>query len=336
MRIAVSGIPRGFQFPRADGNWLSEAHRAQILAAAPGSELIEVPAVAAKNFDAGGVEVFFVEGGNTVHYPGELDWADYERFFTPSLRWVQLCSTGFTENITPQILSGAVMLTNAPGLHTVPIAESVLGAMLFHAKRLDERARDQRLHAWNRLNNDELSGRTVLIVGLGRIGQKVAQLCRAFEMCVIGTRRTQAPVDGVDAVFPVGDLPRHLADADYVVIAAPHTPESEHLIDAAAFGAMKPTAYLINVGRGKLVDEEALIDALRNQRIAGAYLDAFAQEPLPQDHPLWDLPNVFLVPHDSHSSPHIGDRLVAMFGANLRRYVARLPLQNLCDAARGY
>src|SRR6478672_9945426 len=98
MRIAVSGIPRGYQFPRPDGNWLSEAHRAQILAAAPGAELIEVPAEAAKNFDEGGVEVFFVEGGNTVPYPGELDWADYERFFTRSLRWVQMCSTGFTEN----------------------------------------------------------------------------------------------------------------------------------------------------------------------------------------------------------------------------------------------
>nr|AIA16406.1 D-isomer specific 2-hydroxyacid dehydrogenase, NAD binding domain protein [uncultured bacterium] len=336
MKILVRGIPRGYQFPRADGNWLQPKHRAQILSAVPGADLLEIPAERVTGVDLDGIEIGFVEGGNAVHYPGELDWADYEKLFSPGLRWVQLCSTGFTENVTPQILSGAVTLTNAPGLHTIPIAESVVAAMLQHAKHLGRRARNQQLHAWHRLDNDELSGRTVLLIGLGRIGQKVAQLCHAFDMRVIGTRRTVAPIAGIELVFPSDQLPRELPAADYIVIAAPHTPESEHLIDAAAFAAMKPTAYLINVGRGKVVDEAAMLNALHSNRIAGAYLDAFAQEPLPAGHPFWNMPNVLLVPHDSHSSPYIGDRLVDMFCANLRRYVAGEPLLNVCDPRRGY
>ena len=334
LKVAVSGIPRGYQFPRPDGNWLSEHHRRQILAVSPRIQLMEIPA----HEVTGGadIEVLLAEGGNRVHYPGELDRKDYEAFFSDSLKWVQLCSTGFHDNITDAVAGGRVVLTNAPGLHTVPIAESVLAAMLGHAKNLQARKIDQRAHTWRRLDNDELNGRIVLIVGLGRIGQAVARLCRAFNMRVIGTRRRPEPVADVDVVFPAEALAEHLPAADYIVIAAPHTPLTENLLDAGAFAAMKTSAYLVNVGRGQVIDEAALVAALEEHRIAGAYLDAFNQEPLDEGHAFWDMEEVLVVPHDSHSSPCIGDRMVDIFCSNLRRYVAGAPLMNICDVEKGY
>lgn len=334
IRVAVSGIPRGYHFPRVDGNWLQDKHREEILSISPAIDLVEIPAD--QVVDVEGVEVLLAEGGNHVHYPGELDWDDYLAFFTPSLRWVQLCSTGFRDNITPQILDGTVTLTNAVGLHTQPIAESVLAAMLEHAKGFGQRRMDQRNHQWNQLKNDELFGRTVLIVGLGHIGKKVAQLCKAFGMEVLGTKRRLEPVEYVDAVFPVADLCNRMPQADYVVLAVPHTNETEDLLGEKEFRAMKPSSYLINVGRGQVVQEQAMITALEESWIAGAYLDAFPVEPLPADHPLWDMDSAFIVPHDSHSSPYIGDRMVAIFCQNLQRYVAGEPLQNVCDPAAGY
>ena len=333
-RIAVSGIPRGYQFPRADGSWLREGHRKQILDISPRIQLLEIPAQQVKETD--GVEVLLAEGGNRIHYPGELDRNDYEAFFTPSLKWVQICSTGFSDNVTAEIADGRVTLTNAQGLHTVPIAESVLAAMLAHAKNLTQRRIDQRAHVWRRLNNDELGGKVVLIIGLGNIGKTVARFCKTFAMTVIGTKRTPGPVEGIDRVFSVDDLTDHLPVADYIVIAAPHTPATEGLLNAASFAVMKPSAYVVNVGRGQVIEESALIGALEEGRIAGAYLDAFDHEPLGDDHVLWDMDRVFVVPHDSHSSPYIGDRMVEIFCANLRRYVAGKRLQNICDPAKGY
>ena len=334
LKIAVSGIPRGHQFPRADGNWLGERHRDQILGVSSNIQLVEIPAHQVTDVER--IEVLLAEGGNRVHYPGELDRKDYEAFFTPSLEWVQICSTGFSDNITGRITDGHVTLTNAPGLHTVPIAESVLAAMLGHAKNLEQRRVDQRAHAWRRLDNDELNGRTVLIIGLGNIGKAVARLCKAFEMTVVGAKRRVEPVENVASVFAADQLMDHLPGADYIVIAAPHTPETEGMLDEAAFAAMKPSAYLINVGRGQIIEEPALLAALQERRIAGAYLDAFDSEPLDADHVLWNMDNVLVVPHDSHSSPYIGDRMVDIFCGNLRRYVAGRPLQGICDPSKGY
>jgi len=334
IRVAVSGIPRGYQFPRPDGNWLQERHRRRILETSPDIELIEVPADRVKGDEE--AEVVFAEGGNRVHYPGELDWEEYQRLFTPSLRWVQLCSTGFSDNITPEIIDGRVTLTNAPGLHTVPIAESVVAAMLDHAKNLKQRRVDQEAHLWTQLKNDELYGRTVLLIGLGNMGRRVAGLCKVFDMTVTGTKRRVEPVPSVDRVFPTEKLRDNLPEADYVVVAAPLTPETEHMLREAEFKAMKPSTYFINVGRGRIAHEPSLLKALRENWIAGAYLDVFEAEPLPEDHPLWDMDNVFIVPHDSHSSPYIGDRVVDIFCDNLRRYVDGEPLLNVCDPERGY
>lgn len=334
LKIAVSGIPRGYQFPRSDGTWLLENHRRQILEIATGIQLVEIPADQVD--DVNGFEILLAEGGNRAHYPGELDKADYEAFFTPSLKWVQICSTGFSDNITQSIVDGRVTLTSARGLHTVPIAESVLAAMLNHAKNLQQRRIDQKSRVWQRLDNDELCGRTVLIIGLGNIGRTVARYCKSFEMIVIGTKRRMEPVPHVDVVFAANELRRHLPTADYIVVSTPHTPETEDMIDKNAFAVMKTSAFLINVGRGQVVEESALIKALEKHRIAGAYLDAFNQEPLEKDHAFWSLDNVLVVPHDSHSSPHIGDRMVDIFCDNLRRYLSGQRLANVCDPERGY
>ncbi len=337
IRVAVSGIPRGYQFPRPDGNWLSERHREEILSVSPEIELVELPETIVHGLKTvEGVEVLLGEGGNRTHYAGELDWGDYQKFFTPSLRWVQLCSTGFSDNITPGILDGSITLTNSPGIHTVPIAESVLAAMLEHAKRLGERRVDQAGRRWRQIHCGDLEGATVLLVGLGNIGGRVARLCKAFDMRVIGTRRRPEPVPNVDLVFPASELRKRLPEADYVVVVAPLTPETEGLLGEEEFGAMKDTCYFINVGRGRIADEDAMVAALRERRIGGAYLDCFAVEPLPEDNPLWGMDNVLLVPHDSHSSPKIGDRIVDQFAENLRRYVAGEPLRNVCDPRRGY
>jgi phosphoglycerate dehydrogenase-like enzyme len=338
IRIAVSGIPRGYQFSRSDSNWLLDRHRDQILAVSPEVELLELPETAVHGMEiVEGIEVLFGEGGNTTHYAGELDREDYEKFFgNKSLKWVQLCSTGFSDNITPEILDGSVTLTNSPGIHTIPIAESVLAAMLEHAKRLGQRRIDQRQRVWRQIYCSDLEGATVLLIGLGNLGKRIARLCKAFDMRVIGTRRKPEPVENVDQVFPVGELKRYLPEADYVVVVAPHTPETEGLLSEAEFRAMKETCYFINVGRGMVAHEEAMIKALQEGWITGAYLDCFAVEPLPPENPLWGLGNVFLVPHDSHSSPKIGDRLVVQFCENLRRYVTGEPLLNVCDPRRGY
>jgi len=161
-------------------------------------------------------------------------------------------------------------------------------------------------------------------------------LCKVFDMAVIGTRRHVEPVENVDTVFPVHQLTEYLPQADYIVIAVPLTSETENLLGEEAFKAMKPSAYLINVSRGAVVEEPVMIRALQEGGIAGAYLDVFVEEPLSRDHVLWDMENVFIVPHDSHSSPYIGDRMVDIFCANLRRYVSGEPLLNVCDPERGY
>lgn len=334
IRVAVSGIPRGYQFPRPDLNWLQDKHIEQIKSISPEIELIEVPPD--KVLTSADFEVVLAEGGNRTHYHGELDWEDYQRFFTSELRWVQLCSTGFSDNITPAVLDGSVTLTNAPGIHTYPIAESVITAMLDHAKKLKQRRIDQGKHLWSQLKCDELYKRTVLIIGLGNIGKRTAQLCKAFDMRVLGTKRRVEPVENVDHVFPVSELRDHLPLVDYVVVAAPLTQETRYMLGMPEFKAMKKSAYYINIGRGAVADEPALIKALEEDWISGAYLDALEVEPLPSDHPFWDMENVLLVPHDSHSSPYIGDRIVDIFCDNLKRYVAGEKLSHICDPNKGY
>ena len=254
----------------------------------------------------------------------------------PNLRWIHTISAGVDHLLFPELRESDAILTNASGVFNIPIAETVMAYILAVVKRLPEFWAHQREHRWEKLPLRELRGLTVGIVGMGDIGTEVARLCRAFGMRVLGLRRRPAPSDLADEVLPPDRLQDLLARSDFVVIAVPLTAETRGMIGRAELAAMKPDAWLVNISRGAIVDEEALVEALREGRIGGACLDVFAQEPLPPESPLWDMPNVIITPHNSWSSPHIEEREIALFLENLRRYVAGEPLLNVVDKQAGY
>lgn len=248
-----------------------------------------------------------------------------------SMRWFHGTFVGMDHPIFRQIAERGVVVTNAPGVTAQPIAQYVLAMMLRHAKNIPAWEQAQRERAWRRVESQELTGQTVALIGLGGIGQEVARLAGAFGMRVLGMRRRPEPIAGIDRLYPRESLHEMLAEADYIVVAAPLTPETEGLIDAAALDALRPHAYLINVARGPIVVEQALIDALRRGRIAGAALDVFDEEPLPPESPLWSLPNVIVTPHNSAASPRTFARGAQTFIDNLRRYAVGDPLLNVVD-----
>ena len=226
----------------------------------------------------------------------------------PGLRWVQATSAGAGEQVSSAGLSDEelrrVAVTSAAGVQAGPLAEFALLGLLAFTKDLPRLLADQRARRWGHYPVDELAGRTLLIVGLGQIGAEVARLAAAFGMRVIGLNRTGAgDYPSVDELARMDALRDWLPRADAIVISLPLTDGTRGLIDAAAVGEIKPGATFVNVGRGAVIDEDALIEALRERRIAGAALDVFAIEPLPQDSPLWELPNVLLSPHTAGLSP---------------------------------
>lgn len=277
-----------------------------------------------------GVEVVMLPWG----IPPEARQAILE---LPTLRWVQTISAGVDAAVIAALRDRDVVLTNASGIFDRPIAETVLTYILMALKRMPEYAALQRERRWRKLAHREAGGLTVGIVGLGSIGSEVARLCRALGMRVVALRRhPDRGAAPVDALWPPERLDDLLAEADFVVLAVPLTPETEGLIGAAQLRRMRPEAWLINIARGAIVDEPALIQALQEGWIAGAALDVFATEPLPPESPLWSLPNVILTPHQSWSTPHLQEREAALFLDNLRRYLNGEPLLNVVDKQRGY
>lgn len=278
------------------------------------------------------------EGADVIFLRWGLNPETTRRLLTriPNLRWVHTISAGVDHLLFPELRDSEVILTNASGVFNVPIAETVMAYILAVVKRLPEFWARQREHRWEKLPLRELHGLTVGIIGLGDIGTEVARLCRAFGMRVLGLRRRLAPSDVADEVLPPDRLHDLLARSDFVVIAVPLTAQTRGMIGRAELAAMKPDAWLINISRGAIVDEEALIEALRAGHIGGACLDVFAEEPLPAESPLWDMPNVIITPHNSWSSPHIEEREIDLFLENLRRYVAGEPLLNVVDKQAGY
>jgi phosphoglycerate dehydrogenase-like enzyme len=254
----------------------------------------------------------------------------------PGLRWVQATSAGAGEQVGAAELTeeelGRVIITSAAGVHAGPLAEFALFGLLAFAKDLPRIVADQRAHRWSHYPMAELSGRTLLIVGLGQIGAEVARLAAALRMRVIGLNRTGTGdyphVDELARIETLGDC---LGEADAIVISVPLTPQTRGLLDAGAIARIKPGATLVNVGRGGVLDEPALIDALREKRLAGAALDVFATEPLGADSPLWDLPNVLLTPHTAGLSERENGRIVSLFVENLRRYLRGEQLLNRVD-----
>jgi phosphoglycerate dehydrogenase-like enzyme len=221
-------------------------------------------------------------------------------------------------------------------VYSGPLAEFVMMALLQHVKDLDRLRRDKAEKRWREAHTDTLSGKTVCVVGMGNIGRTVAERARPFGARVVGVKRTVREADEAwdyaDELFATHDLPQALREADYVVVTLPGTPETYHLLDAAALSRMKRGAYFVNVGRGKAVDEAALVEALRDGRLSGAALDVFEEEPLPEESPLWELENVILSPHSTDNVPELTNELQSrLFCENLRRYLDGEPLVNELD-----
>jgi phosphoglycerate dehydrogenase-like enzyme len=263
----------------------------------------------------------------------------------PNLAWLQLTSAGVDRLLDSEpVRSDRVQVTTASGLHAVPISEWVLGAMIAFAKGFPRAIDAQREQTWRPFWPQELEGATVAVVGLGAIGSRVAQLAKALGMRVLGVRRSaparltavQASDPRVDELFPAADLAYALAEADYVVLAVPLTDDTRALIGEAELRAMKPGAVIVNIARGAVIDQAALVRALREGWIAGAALDVTDPEPLPPDDELWKAPNVMITPHISGGTPRYMDRAVDIFCENLERYLAGKPLRNVVDPARGY
>ncbi|HEX5502702.1 MAG TPA: D-2-hydroxyacid dehydrogenase [Thermomicrobiales bacterium] len=259
----------------------------------------------------------------------------------PRLRWIQTTSAGVGQAVARYGLDRtAVIVTTSSGIHAGPLAEFVALAMLMFTKRAFYLLEAKERREFRRFATGELAGRTLALIGPGNVGRRVARLARAFGLTVTALgRHRRAPEElGVDRVYARADLLAMLAEADFVVLAAPHTPETEGLIGAAELAVMKPTAVLINVARGALVDEDALADALGAGRLAGAALDVFRQEPLPPESPLWTLPNVLLNPHSASTAESENGKITDLFCANLRYYLAGHPeqMRNILDKSRLY
>ena len=289
----------------------------------------------------------------SVHFPdAEILCSDNIpanwRTLAPRLRWLQFPGAGVDSLAKTGLLdaNSGVIVTTAAGIHAVTISEYVFGSMLMFNWNWPQMVRLQDEHVWARsatwynLGGRDLVGQTLGIIGLGNIGRRIAQLGHAFGMRVLGTRRSihnsedQKP--DVDQSFPPEQLHELLSLSDYVVISVPLTRETEKLIGETELRIMRPNTYLVNIARGRVIDEQALIRALREGWIAGAGLDVTEEEPLPTESPLYSMPNVILTPHISGNSAHYDTRLAALFADNLKRYRTGQQLQNRYEPSRGY
>lgn len=259
-----------------------------------------------------------------------FDFPEYETLpfgeLCPRVRWVQTSSAGVGPMVRDLGLQDAdLLVTTASGLHAQPLTEFAFAAILYHSKELGRLQNEQLQRSWQRFSGQELAGSTLAIIGPGRIGQEVARVARAFRMRVVAVGRHTDPARaaalGVDHLYSRSELHTMLGAADYLVLCAPHTPETDTIMDKAAFAAVKPGLGLINIGRGALVDEEAMLVALRDGRLAFAALDVFRQEPLPPNSPFWSQPNVLINPHSASTVDTENAKLTARFIENLRAYL---------------
>jgi phosphoglycerate dehydrogenase-like enzyme len=257
----------------------------------------------------------------------------------PKLKWMQVTSAGVDRHQGTEIWQSDVILTGVSGIHATPIGEFVLGLMLMFAKNTPLSFKMKQTRNWQRYMSGTLRGKTVGIIGLGNIGGEVARLAKAFDMKVIATRRSTKAAGkarNVDLLLPPTRMKELLGVSDYVVLTLPLTPETTHIIGDAEFKAMKPTARIINIGRGGLINQEALLRALNAKLIAGAGLDVTTPEPLPKDSRLWDFDNVILSPHISGGMEDYMLRAAELFCNNLERYLNGRKLLNMIDRKKGY
>ena len=316
----------------------------RIRAAAPGARIVTVSVEGLSDGPLDDVEVML---------RGWLRTEAFDRLLVraPRLTWVHSATSGVERALTPVALARGLLVTNARGVFSQPIAEYVLMMILAVSRRLPQLLELQRERTWQPLEGVELRDVTVGIVGLGSIGRAVGALATAFGCRVVAVRRRgeagsasslrddEGELFGEIVLDRVGGpetLPELLAESDFIVLAAPLTSETEQMINAETLAMVKPGAWLINVARGRLIDERALIRALREGGLGGAVLDTFREEPLPATSPFYDLPNVIVTPHTAWSSGRVLDRSVELFCENLRRFAKGDPLLNVVDPSAGY
>ena len=259
----------------------------------------------------------------------------------PDLRWVMTMAAGGGGQVVaaglPDEALQRIVFTTSAGAHGIPLAEWAIFGLVCGCKELPRLQRQQRAHEWpTRVVGRPIEGSTVLVAGLGGIGQQVAKRCKALGMTVLGVKRRVDEVENVDEVHALDDLKSIVGRADHIVLTLPGTAQTEKLIGADVLALTKPGVTIVNVGRGTVIDEDALIDALRSGQVGFAALDVFAVEPLPADSPLWDFDNVLVSPHSGGLDSREDERICEIFCDNLRAYLAGRPLANVVDPALGY
>lgn len=257
----------------------------------------------------------------------------------PKLEWIHAMYAGLDRSLFPELIESPIPLTNGSGVFSQSLGEFVMLGILYFAKDVPRRIRAKAEHKWDVFDNAEISRQTVGIVAHGDIGRAVARRAKAMGMRVLAQRRNTARRAGdedVDRVYAASELHAMLPECDYVAVTAPLTEETRGMIGTREFELMKPSAVILNVGRGPVIDETAMVEALRSKRIRGAALDVFDVEPLPAENPLWDLDNVFMT---SHCADHVDgwvESAVVFFLEQFRRWQNREPLRNVVDKRAGY
>jgi phosphoglycerate dehydrogenase-like enzyme len=254
----------------------------------------------------------------------------------PNLRWAQALTAGVEGWLALPDLPTSLTLTCARGTHRESMPENILGALFHIAKPFAAIAEDQKKSLWDQRIATPLNGKTLGILGLGAIGQEVARLATALGMRVIGTKRRPAPMPDVVEVLPAERTAEILAQSDYVLLLLPATPETDNFINAERLGQMKKSAWLLNFGRGHLINDDDLIEAVTAKRIGGAVLDVFRQEPLPKKHKFWTTEGIVVLPHIGGPHPDRDSIVARLFVENLRRFLDGQPLREVVDRAAGY
>jgi phosphoglycerate dehydrogenase-like enzyme len=273
-----------------------------------------------------------------LHWAGPRDLLRAAFLANPQVRWIHSRTAGLDSVLFPELVESAIPLTNGTGVFSQSLGEFALAMILYFAKDFPRMLRNKAAHRWEEFDSDEIAGQTVGIVGYGDIGRAIARRAHAMEMKVLALKRhaPSAPDPLIDAFYKPAELHTMLARCDYVAASAPLTRETHHMVSDAEFAAMKSSAVVINVGRGPVIDQAALIRALNEKKIRGAGLDVFEHEPIPESDPIWSFENVFISPHTADHTRDWLDQAMHFFLKQYDRFRNGQPLENIVDKHLGY